>query len=93
MKTVLVLCMIAVLAGCGSAPVKPNPVILEPEKKTVVVPPELLTECTRMTKLDRQAYPEGDTVDVVKAWSVVSNWCADNNHALILLIKKAFNIP
>lgn len=87
----LVLCLLAVLAGCNTDPIVQTPPVV-PETSKVVIDPSLLKPCDDLEELDVKKYTQGETAKALEPIINSAGECARNHKSLIDVVKKAFNL-
>ena len=87
--------LVGVLAGCTPAPVKIEPTIPMPTaKQSVDIDPELLQLCpVHLAKPAQGSYTQLQTVRVAASWDSQMYQCATLHNRLVVLVRKAFNLP
>jgi hypothetical protein len=80
-----------ILFGCTSInSLPPTPTISRDD--TIHIDPRLLEECPPMKPLQSSTYDQGESLEAIKIWADDYSNCKSKHHALILLIKQAFNL-
>jgi hypothetical protein len=94
MRTIVCCLFLLTLAGCngGSTVVIPDNPIDERIKKTVDIDRRLLTECDDLVVITQPTLKPEDLFDYRAADLLIHKKCKQNNHSLIEIIRKAFNI-
>lgn len=88
----LVPILVASLVGCSSQKIQRTAPVV-PEKEQVLIDPQLLVSCDDLSLLPEGAATQLTVVKKVQEWSSVHTDCKNRHDSLVVVVRKAFNIP